>query len=156
MAQVSPSPEPATPTAGLHAIALFEGAKGLLAVVAAAGLELLGPQPLRQAAHDLAARLRIDVQQGAPQGLLDAISDRSVHWAAALLALYAALRFLEAWGLWRTRTWASWLGCIGSALYLPLDVYAIHRHPGWHTWALLIVNLVIVYVLARDIRRRGN
>ncbi|WP_411835008.1 DUF2127 domain-containing protein [Pseudoxanthomonas mexicana] len=149
-------PEPATPTAGLHAIALFEGAKGALAVAAAAGLELLGPQPLRQMARELAARLRIDVQQGASQGLLDAISDRSVHWAAAILALYAAMRFVEAWGLWRTRAWASWLGCIGSALYLPLDVYALLRHPGWHTWALLIVNVVIVAVLARDIRRRRN
>ncbi|MBP7656057.1 MAG: DUF2127 domain-containing protein, partial [Pseudoxanthomonas sp.] len=38
----------------------------------------------------------------------------------------------------------------------PLDVYALYHHPGWHTWALLVVNLVIVWVLWRDIRRRRS
>ncbi len=64
------------------------------------------------------------------------------------------MRLLEAWGLWRARAWASWLGCIGSAAYLPLEVDALYRHPGWPTAALLVVNLVIVWVLWRDIRRR--
>ena len=49
------------------------------------------------------------------------------------------MRLLEAWGLWRARAWASWLGCIGSAAYLPLEVDALYRHPGWPTAALLVV-----------------
>ena len=85
---------------------------------------------------------------------LDRINPGSIHVTVLIIAVYAGMRLLEGWGLWRARAWASWLGCIGSAAYLPLDIYALYHHPGWHTWALLIVNLVIVWVLWRDIRRR--
>lgn len=139
---------------GLHAIALFEGAKGVLALAIAAGLVAVGPQRLRDAVHGLVARLLPQAEPGAMTQFLDRINPESVHIAAAVVVLYALMRLLEAWGLWRARAWASWLGCIGSAAYLPLDLYALYHHPGWHTWALLIVNIVIVLVLWRDIVRR--
>ena len=82
------------------------------------------------------------------------ITPDTVHVGALALVAYGLLRSLEAWGLWRARAWASWLGCISAALYLPLDVYAIIRHPGWASWLLLAVNLVVVWVLARDIGKR--
>ena len=52
------------------------------------------------------------------------------------------------------KAWASWLGCIAATLYLPLDLYALWRHPGWPAIAVLAINLLVVWVLARDIRRR--
>ena len=58
---------------------------------------------------------------------------------------------LEAWGLWRAKVWASWLGAIAAALYLPLDLYALWRHPGWVAIAVLAINLLVVWVLARDL-----
>jgi len=67
---------------------------------------------------------------------------------------YGVLHLVEAWGLWRARAWASWLGCISASLYLPFDGYAIVHHPGWAAWAVLVVNLVVVFVLARDLFRR--
>ena len=42
---------------GLHVIALIEAIKGSLAVLAASGLELLGPAPLRRWVHALITRL---------------------------------------------------------------------------------------------------
>jgi uncharacterized membrane protein (DUF2068 family) len=87
-------------------------------------------------------------------GLLNAINPGAVHLAVIIVLVYALMRLLEAWGLWRTRAWASWLGCLGSAAYLPLDLYALYRHHGWHTWAVLIANLIIVAVLGRDIVKR--
>ena len=95
-----------------------------------------------------------DAGPGVMSQWLDRINPESIHVTVLIIAVYAGMRLLEGWGLWRARAWASWLGCIGSAAYLPLDVYALYHHPGWHTWALLIVNLVIVWVLWRDIRRR--
>ena len=76
-----------------------------------------------------------------------------MHLAAAVVFAYGVLRLLEAWGLWRAKAWASWLGCISAAIYLPLDVYALYRHPGWTSWAVLAVNLIVVAVLARDLRQ---
>ena len=151
----SPGYDPA-PTAhrGLHAIAALEAAKGVLALSAASGLELLGPAPLQRWIEELIARFHLDPAHGAVAWLARGIDPDSVHLAAAIALAYGLLRLLEAWGLWKARAWASWLGCIGSAAYLPLDIYALYHHPGWHTWTLLIVNLVIVWVLWRDIRRR--
>jgi uncharacterized membrane protein (DUF2068 family) len=141
---------------GLHVIAIFEAAKGLLALSAASGLELLGPAPLLRWLQEVTVRFQLDPNQGALAWLSQAINPDSVHLAAAAAFAYALLRFVEAWGLWRVKVWASWLGCISAAIYLPLDVYAVFRHPGWMAWAVLAINLIVVAVLARDIFRRHH
>jgi len=38
-----------------------------------------------------------------------------------------------------------------AALYLPLDLYALWRHPGWVAIAVLAINLIVVWVLVRDL-----
>jgi len=139
---------------GLHVIAIFEAAKGLLALVAASGLEILGPAPLQRWLHELINRFQLDPHHGAIDWLSHVINPGSVHLAAAIGFGYAALRFVEAWGLWRVRRWGSWLGCISAAVYLPLDVYALIQHPGWLAVTVLVVNLVVVWVLARDLFNR--
>ena len=68
---------------GLHVIAIVEAAKGLLAVLAASGLELLGPAPLRRFVHLLIARFQLDPDHGAMAWLAGAISPDSVHFAGA-------------------------------------------------------------------------
>ncbi|NDK39566.1 DUF2127 domain-containing protein [Pseudoxanthomonas gei] len=139
---------------GLHVLALFEGLKGLLALIAAASLEVLGPQPLRNLITSLISRFNLDPAHGTLPSLLDAINPGAVHLAVAVVSLYAVWRLVEGWGLWRARAWASWLGCVGTAAYLPLDAYAIYHHDGWHTWAVLVLNLIVVAVLARDLVKR--
>lgn len=141
---------------GLHAIAIFEATKGLLALLAASGLEILGPVPLQRWLHELIHRFQLDPRHGAIDWLSRAINPDSVHLAAAIALGYAALRFIEAWGLWRVRSWASWLGCIGAAVYLPFDAYALFNHPGWLSVTVLVVNLVVVWVLARDLFKRRH
>ncbi|KRG61160.1 membrane protein, partial [Stenotrophomonas humi] len=56
--------------------------------------------------------------------------------------------------LLRARAWASWLGFIPAALVLPLEMYSISKRPGWASWLLLAVNVLVVWVLARDIGKR--
>lgn len=141
---------------GLHVLALFEGLKGLLALIAAASLEVLGPQPLRNLIAGLIARFNLDPDHGTLPSLLNAISPGAVHLAVAVVTLYAAWRLVEAWGLWRAKAWASWLGCVGTAAYLPLDLYALYHHPGWHTWGVLAINVAVVAILARDLLKRRH
>lgn len=141
---------------GLHVLALFEGLKGLLALIAAASLEVLGPQPLRNLIAGLIARFNLDPDHGTLPSLLNSISPGAVHLAVAVVTLYALWRLVEAWGLWRAKAWASWLGCVGTAAYLPLDLYAMYHHPGWHTWAVLAINLAVVAILARDLFNRRH
>ena len=139
---------------GLAAIALLEAGKAVLAFLAAAGLEISGPAPLRNIINALIHRAGGDPENGAFSSLLGMITPDTVHLGAAVLVGYGLLRLLEAWGLWRAKAWASWLGCISAALYLPLDFYAIVKHPGWASWLLLAVNLLVVWVLARDLGKR--
>ncbi|MCF5090221.1 MULTISPECIES: DUF2127 domain-containing protein [Stenotrophomonas] len=139
---------------GLHVIALLEASKAMLALLAATGLEILGPQPLRDGVNALIRRFSLDPDHGTLPSLLNAISPDAVHLAAAAMIGYGLLHLVEAWGLWKAKAWASWLGCLTASIYLPFDIYAIVRHPGWASWTVLAINLVVVYVLARDLRKR--
>ncbi len=139
---------------GLHALALFELAKGLLALIAGASLEVMGPDPIRRFIHTLIARFNLEPDHGTLPSLLKAINPEAVHLAVAVVGVYAIWRLVEAWGLWRAKAWASWLGCVGTAVYLPFDMYALARHPGWHTGAVVIINLLVVAILGRDLLRR--
>ena len=139
---------------GLHAIAIVEAVKGSLALLAASGLELIGPAPLQRWVHELIARFQLDPSHGAMAWLAKAINPGAVHLAAAVAALYGMVHLIEGWGLWRAKAWASWLGCIAAALYLPFDVYAFALHRHWLEAAVVAVNLLVVWVLARDLVKR--
>ena len=139
---------------GLHVIAVFEASKGLLAWIAASGLALIGPKPLQHWVHLLIARFQLDPDRGAMAWLANAIGTGTVHLAAAIAAVYGALHIVEGWGLWRAKAWASWLGCVTAALYLPFDIYAYARHRHWMEAVVVAVNLLVVWVLARDLLKR--
>lgn len=141
---------------GLHVIAVVEAAKGALAVLAASGLELLGPAPLLRWVHELTVRFQLDPDHGAMAWLANAISPHAVHLAAAVALSYGLLHLVEAWGLWRAKRWASWLGCLGAAAYLPFDLHALFNHPGWLSVAVVAINLIVVWVLARDLLKRRH
>ena len=49
------------------------------------------------------------------------------HWRAG--AAYSIVRFVEAYGLWRERTWAEWFALISGALYVPFETYELIRRP---------------------------
>ena len=85
---------------GLHVIAVVEAVKGSLALLAASGLELLGPAPLQHWVDALIARFQLDPDHGAMAWLAHAINPDAVHLAAAVAALYGIVHLIEGWGLW--------------------------------------------------------
>ncbi len=153
MSRPAYDPDPHAHT-GLHVVALVEGAKGLLALLGASGLELVEPVSLLRWVDALIARFQFNPEHGVFAWLQRSINPESLHFAAAAIAAYGLLHLVEAWGLWRARAWASWLGCITASLYLPFEVHALATHPGWLELAVLSINLIVVYVLARDLVRR--
>ncbi len=138
---------------GLHAVALFEAAKGALALLVATGIEWLGPAPLQRALQALLSLLHLDPANGSAAKLAHALNPNAVHLAAAVAVLYGVVRLAEAWGLWRAKAWASWLG-LSAALYLPFDVYAYALHRHWLEALAVAINLLVVWVLARDLLKR--
>ena len=141
---------------GLHVLALFEAMKGLLALSAAISLELIGPQLLRDFIDRLITRFNLNPDSGPLPMLVHAINPAAVHLVAIVLLVYAGWRLLEAWGLWRAKAWASWLGFVGTLAYLPLDLLGLYYHHGWQAWAVLALNLLVAAVLARDLIKRRN
>ena len=135
-------------------IAAFEALKGAGAVIALMALALLGPTTLQHHLRDLAAGFGANIHHGNVAKALGWITPESLYITISVLGIYALMRLVEAWGLWRERAWASWLGCLSAAIYLPADGYAIVRHPGWPSAALLLVNLLVVWILARDLIQR--
>ncbi len=88
--------------------------------------------------HAIAERLA-EVLHVSPDGKLSNVfvklashaTDRLL-WMLAIGALvYAAVRSVEAYGLWREREWAQWFALLSTALYLPPELYWLLGHPTW-------------------------
>jgi len=61
---------------------------------------------------------------------------------------YAGVRFIEGSGLWVGKRWASWVGVIGGAAYVPLEIHELVRHPSISKCGVLLFNLVVAYLVA--------
>lgn len=80
--------------------------------------------------------------------LADQVTDKKL-WAVAIGALaYSTLRFIEAYGLWRARSWAEWLALVSGAIYLPFEVIELARRPDWIRLTILLINLAVVLYMA--------
>lgn len=138
----------------LRWIAAVELFKGAVACLGGFSLAWAGPAPVKHALILLARAFHMDAQHGMLAQLSARISASSIHVAVAVTLVYAAMRFIEAYGLWRTREWGSWFGAIGAGLYLPFEIIALIRHPHWLEASVLAINTVVVLYLIHDIRRR--
>ncbi len=78
-------------------------------------------------------------------------SDRVVLLAAALFG-YAALFLIEGVGLWLQRRWAEWLTVIATATLIPPELYECTQHPSPTLYALLAVNVAVVWMLAKRLQ----
>ena len=148
---------------GLRTVAMIEALKGVLAVAAGFALAefIRHDVDLENAAHKLLVGLRIDPDLRISHYFLrtvERVSDTNLWNVVAIIALYASLRFLESYGLWRQRIWGEWLAIVSGAIYLPFELRALIRHPTPIHWAVLLINIVIVvyiaYVRWEDIQQR--
>jgi uncharacterized membrane protein (DUF2068 family) len=141
---------------GLRTVAAFEAVKGAIVLLLGCGaLHLMGKN-----LDDIGERIA-EVLHVNPEGKLSNLfvelashtTDRTL-WVLALGALvYAAVRWIEAYGLWQGREWAQWFELLSTALYLAPEVEWLLRHPSWLKWSILITNLVIlVYMLSLRVR----
>ena len=62
-------------------------------------------------------------------------SPKSVHIVAGLLGGYALLETVEGVGLWLVKRWGEYLTAVGTAIFLPLEIWdgwnKIHEHKSW-------------------------
>ena len=141
----------------MRAVALLEATKGAIVIGAGFGLLSLLHHDVRQIAVALVTRLHIDPERHNAGVFLNAaaqLNDARLWGLAALAFAYSALRFAEAYGLWRARRWGVWLGAAGGAIYVPVEVYELWHKPGPLKVVTLALNIAIVVYLVRNLYRR--
>ncbi len=141
----------------VRAIAFLEAAKGAVVLAAATGLLSLLHRDVYALAAMLIEHAHLNPASRYPQIFLDAaahVGDTRLLALAAGAAAYAALRLVEAWGLYFERAWAEWLAALSGAVYVPFELAGLLRRPSWHGAALLLLNLAVVAVMVRAVRRR--
>ena len=147
----------------LRAVAGFEFLKGCLGVAMGICALALIHKDAWLLGESLLARLHISTDRKSALMFLDfadSVTDARL-WAFAGLAVgYAALRFTEAYGLWKARTWAEWVAFISGTLLLPWEVRELMRGITLLRSTLLIGNLAVVlymlYVIIANRRERRN
>jgi uncharacterized membrane protein (DUF2068 family) len=131
----------------LRTVAVFEAAKGLLVLLLGLGLLRLVHKNLDEFAEQL-----IRFLHASPGGQLSNLfvttasrtTDKSLWALSAAAAVYALVRFAEAYGLWYDREWAEWFAMLSGAMYLPWEAYSLLRHPHAIKWVILTANIAIV------------
>ncbi len=146
---------------GLRAVAVYEAAKGTLVLLAGFELLSLMNHGAQHVAEQWVAHLHLNPAKGYPRVFIDAmatVTDSGLWLFAGLALLYAALKWILAYGLWLERRWAEWLTVAGAGIYVPAVAYELARGVTWTKILLLIVNVCIVaylaYVLWRSKRSR--
>lgn len=143
-------PSMAAVARGVRVVAVFEALKGALVLSAGLGLLSLLHHDLQAVAERLVRHSHLNPAHHYPRIFIEAAShtnDSRLQFLAALAFLYAAVRFVEAYGLWRMRVWAEWFAIIAGAVYLPVEVYEIFRRATWMRGMIVLTNLLIVAYL---------
>lgn len=145
----------------LRAVASVEFVKGIFVLVMGICALLLVHRDAWLYAESLLALFHINSDRRWAELFLDFadnITDARL-WAAARIAFaYSLLRFTEAYGLWKARSWAEWVAFLSGTLLLPLEVRELMRGITLVRSALFIGNLAIVlymlYLLLENRRER--
>jgi uncharacterized membrane protein (DUF2068 family) len=147
----------------LRAVASFECTKGVFVVIMGLCALALVHKDVWLIAESLLALFHINSDRRSAQLFLDfadSVTDARL-WAAARIAFaYATLRFIEAYGLWKERTWAEWVALVSGSLLLPLEIRELLR--GITLWRVvlfvgnILVILYMLYVILSSRREREN
>lgn len=147
----------------LRAVASFEFCKGIFVFFMGICALVLVHKDVWLIAESVLALLHISTDRHSAQMFLDfadSMTDARL-WAAARIAFaYATLRFTEAYGLWKERTWAEWVAFVSGFLLLPLEIRELIRGVTFLRSAVLLGNLAIIFyilhVILTNRRERRN
>ncbi len=141
----------------LRSIALFEIAKGLLAVAAAFGFLSLRHTDLHAAADAFLLQHGIDPEVPYRRLFIESVAKATklpVGQVVGFAMAYAVVRLAEGLGLWYEKHWAEWFAVISAGLYLPLEFHHFYRRPTGLTVTVILLNIAIILYLARLLRQQ--
>jgi uncharacterized membrane protein (DUF2068 family) len=148
---------PQRPQLALRSIALFEAAKGFLALAAACGVLSLRHTDLHAATDAFLLRHGIDPERHYTRLFIESVAKATHHHTGEIAALafaYALLRLVEGYGLWQGKHWAEWFAVISAGIYLPLELQHFAHHANALNAGVICFNIAIVLYLARLLKQQ--
>ncbi|GMR05370.1 MAG: DUF2127 domain-containing protein [Thermodesulfobacteriota bacterium] len=100
----------------------------------------------------LALAMRFDPDNGLASYFVehaDSIETSLLFAFAALIFVLGFTNAIEAWGLHRRQRWAEWLTVIANSLLIPYELYHVVTSFGFLQLSILVINVLIVYYLAK-------
>jgi uncharacterized membrane protein (DUF2068 family) len=138
-------------------IGLFKLFKGISLLIVGFGLLRLLHKDVAAVTEHWIEVLRVDPENRFIHRALLRIfnvTPRQLRELSAGTFIYAAVFLTEGTGLLARKHWAEYMTLISTGLFIPLEVYEIHRHFTLLKVAVTVVNVLIVLYLAARIRRR--
>src|SRR5580704_12507674 len=106
---------------GHRTIAILEGAKGFLVLAVGFGLLGLLHRDVQGIALHVVNLLHLNPAKhfaGVFLRVASQVNDSRLWMFAGIAFIYSAGRLIEAYGLWKQRTWAEWFALVAGAVYL--------------------------------------
>jgi uncharacterized membrane protein (DUF2068 family) len=136
---------------GVRAVAIVEAGKAAVVLLAGFGLLALIHRDVQAIAERFVRHSHLNPAGKYPRIFLDAaerVTDANLWLFAALAALYALVRSIEAYGLWNERRWAEWFALASGAIYLPVEIYELGHKFGWVKFSIFLTNILVVLYMA--------
>lgn len=136
---------------GIRVVATIEALKGAAVFGAALGLLSVIREDLRTVVAEVIGHLCMSPASHAARFFLDAADrydDIRVQWLALLALGYSVIRFVEAYGLWKTRRWAEWVAATSCAIYLPLEMYELAKRITWLRVGTFLFNIALLIYMS--------
>lgn len=144
-------------SSSLKAVAMLEALKGLVALAAASGALLLVHRDLHQVALLLVEHTHLNPAARYPNIFIEAathLQNSKLVLIAAGSVAYSIVRFVESYGLFREAAWAEVFAALSGSVYVPYEIDALMRKPGWLGLFILVINLMVVAVVVLALLRR--
>jgi uncharacterized membrane protein (DUF2068 family) len=141
---------------GLQLIAAFKLLKGVVLLAVGIGALKLLHQNVAALIEHWINVFQVDPHNHFIHKLLEKLSildDRRLKALSIGTFIYAAIFFAEGIGLALRKRWAEYFTIIVTSSLLPLEVYALAKHPSGGEVFALVINLAVVAYLVRELRR---
>jgi len=133
----------------LRTVAVIDIIKGAAILAIGFGILSAHSHVLENGGVSLLRLLDLDPALGVPRKFLAMLHAADTEHGLLTIAAvaYAALRFVEAFGLWTMRGWARWLGIFSAGIYVPFELYYFVRQPSATTASVMAINLIVLWLL---------
>ena len=143
---------------GIHLIALYKGIKAVVQIILAIALVVASGEKTLGQVHDYLIDLQQHVVSAWSQHLVawivKMVTPGHVHFAALVCGVDAILSGVEGWALHTRRVWGEWLVVFATGGLIPFELYEIIEKPKVGRALLMVVNIGVVWYLARRQWRR--